>query len=436
MQISHKEHQDNLDADISVIAKDRASKNKNWRVTRFFRSSAFARSPRDEQSVIEVDHRPTRDLSVSIEFPTKSGGGPTLAILSFLAFVVLPFLASAIYFTFLASDQYVAEARFAVRSLAERTREEQADDSIVSMTSMPQDSYIVASFIHSSEILERLSHKIDYRGMFTGAGIDFLSRFDAEESKEEFLDYWKNQITTYIDGPSGIITLRARAFTPEDATKIAQLIIEESESLINELSVRAQQDMTRRFSQEVEKETANYRRALDLLNDFQNKSGLLTPEARATETGTLLTGLLAEKLNLDSRLFVLKQSNVENSPAYQQLALHQRNIEQQIEQLRRELAGGSAVAENMASSIKTYARLETDRRVAESLYEASRKNMEIAQAEALRKALYIVVFVPPNTPQDSIYPHRISTPLLLLLALSVAWMTIALIWASVEDHRL
>lgn len=82
-----------------------------------------------------------------------------------------------------------------------------------------------------------------------------------------------------------------------------------------------------------------------------------------------------------------------------------------------------------------FSALETDRRVAESLYESAQNNLETAQIEAARKSLYVVVFVPPTVLRN-LYPHRWSSPFLILLALSVAWVTLALIWASVEDHRL
>lgn len=386
-------------------------------------------------------------IEVEPELPAPAGGGQPsprtqtsgklpFSVVSFIGFVIVPFLASIVYFAFIASDQYIAEARFAVRSLAEDQAKDGVDTNILSMSTMSQDGYVVTSFIHSTEILKRLGKSIDYRQMFSLDSADFLSRIDKSESTEEFLKYWEKQVSTYVDGPSGIITLKTRTFSPEDSRQLASMIIRESESLINELSVRAQRDMTARFADEVQRSTENYRQALAALNEFQNTTGFLTPEARATETGSLLVGLLARKLDLDTRLFVLKESKAESSPARQQLVLASKNLEDQIVKLRKELAGGTRNDENIAGAIKTFAHLETDRRVAESLYEASQKNLEMAQAEATRKALYVVVFVPPTVPEESLYPHRWSSPLLILLALSVAWVTLALIWASVEDHRL
>ncbi|WVT77569.1 capsule biosynthesis protein (plasmid) [Sinorhizobium chiapasense] len=401
---------------------------------RLIRTSPVARFRRSDGSII--DAVPTEVSSAGTKLTVATGGKTPIALISFVAFVLVPFIASTIYFALIASDQYISEARFAVRAFGEAGSDEAADSKLLSMSTLPQDGYVVTSFIHSTEILNRIASRTDYREIFSRQGTDFYSRFNKDGSSEEFLQYWKNQVITFVDGPSGIITLKVRTFSPEDSQKLASVIINESEKLVNELSARAQHDLTARFEAEVNRTAESYRRSLAALNDFQNTAGMLAPEARATETGTLLTGLLARKLELDSRIFVLKESNAQSSPAHQQLVLASKNLETQIEELRNDLAGNSKTDENMASAIQTFSRLETDRRVAESMYEVARKNLETAEAEAMRKAVYLVVFVPPTIPEDSLYPHRFSTPLLLALALTASWLTLALIWASIEDHRL
>ncbi|MFC3162980.1 capsule biosynthesis protein [Ciceribacter thiooxidans] len=387
---------------------------------------------KSSRSVVSIDVDPIQGEHAE----AKTNSRMPFAFISFIAVVILPVVASIFYFAFIASDQYIAEARFAVRSLAEDRNKDSLDSGVLSMNAMSQDGFIVTSFIHSSEILERLEKKINYRQMFTRSDADILSRFNETESKERFLKYWANQILTYVDGPSGIITLKTRTFSPGDSKALASAIIGESETLINELSARAQHDLIARFEAELQRTAENYRSALETMKAFQNEAGLLTPEARATEAGTLLSALLAQKLELETRLFVLRESKVESSPVRQQLLLASQSISEQIDKLKGELAGNSGSAASVASVIQSFSRIETDRRVAESLYEAARKNLEEAQAEAMRKSLYLVVFVPPTVPEESLYPHRLSTPLLILLALTVLWSTGALLWASIEDHKL
>ncbi len=366
--------------------------------------------------------------------PRTSGKFPVW-LSTFLAMVVLPFLLSSLYFIFIASDQFTAEARFAVRSLADDASSESPQSgSVLTMRSASQDAYVVTSFIHSAELLKRLEGKIDYRGMFARKNIDFFSSFSTEGANEDFLDYWKQQVTAYIDGPSGIVTLKVRTFSPEDSVILASAIVEESELLINEMSVRARNDVLASVRAEVEKAGDVYGNALGELNRFQDGSGILSPQMQAQETGKLVAKLLGEKLEIETRQFVAKQSSADQSPAYQQLTLARESVDGQIERLKAQLTGTSD--ESLAKALLRYSELETNRVVAEKIYESSRQAYEAALAESLRKALYVVVFVQPTLPEKSLYPLRIFSPLVIFLGLSVLWSTLALTWASIQDHRL
>ena len=364
----------------------------------------------------------------------KAGGRTPWRLIIFALIVLVPFLASALYYAFIAADQYTAEARFAVRSLADEGTEEGSDAGILKMSPASQDAYVVTSFIHSTEILRRIGTHLDYKAMFVRDGSDFYAEFDPQDSAEEFLKYWNYQVSTYIDGPSGIVVLRVRTFSPEDSIKLANAILEESEKLINELSARSRNDMIESARAEVERTGKTYGTALAELNRFQKESGLLSPQAQAEETGKLLTGLMAQKLEFDSRLFVIQQSNGIDSPTYRQLVLGRNSVEAQIEDLRNQMTGKEV--ESFANTLNAFSRLETDRMVAEKLYEATRRHYDMALAAAMRKALYLTVFVRPMLPEEALYPERLMTPVLVIFFCFVLWATLSLAWASIEDHRL
>lgn len=387
--------------------------------------------PAPASKVEPVEYSRAEDRTQAVP---KAGGRTPWRLIIFALIVLVPFLASALYYAFIAADQYTAEARFAVRSLADEGTEEGSDAGILKMSPASQDAYVVTSFIHSTEILRRIGTHLDYKAMFVRDGSDFYAEFDPQDSAEEFLKYWNYQVSTYIDGPSGIVVLRVRTFSPEDSIKLANAILEESEKLINELSARSRNDMIESARAEVERTGKTYGTALAELNRFQKESGLLSPQAQAEETGKLLTGLMAQKLEFDSRLFVIQQSNGIDSPTYRQLVLGRNSVEAQIEDLRNQMTGKEV--ESFANTLNAFSRLETDRMVAEKLYEATRRHYDMALAAAMRKALYLTVFVRPMLPEEALYPERLMTPVLVIFFCFVLWATLSLAWASIEDHRL
>jgi capsular polysaccharide transport system permease protein len=89
---------------------------------------------------------------------------------------VLPTLVAGIYYFAVAADQYASEARFAVRS-----NEAQGADMLGMLSGMPRatvvsDSYIVADYIRSAEMVAELERRIAFRNVYAHPEADFLTR--------------------------------------------------------------------------------------------------------------------------------------------------------------------------------------------------------------------------------------------------------------------
>ncbi len=159
-------------------------------------------------------------------------------------FVVLPTLVVGLYLFGFASNQYVAEAQFAVRGNVEPME----NISLGQYTSLiqkhnSQDSFIVRDYITSQTMVDALEKSIGLSKMFSRPEADFWTRFDPKDPIEDLTQYWRKHVDAHIDSISGVIRLSVRAFTPQDALTIAGEVVRRSEALINEISKRAQSDM-------------------------------------------------------------------------------------------------------------------------------------------------------------------------------------------------
>lgn len=369
--------------------------------------------------------------------------------LSFLLFVLVPFAVAVWYYGWVATDQYVAEARFVVRTIVTESPEvESGGDgatglAALSAASLNQDAYVVTSFIHSHEIIDRISRTIPIREIYGRESIDPISRLGNTASREELLDYWDDMITTYVDGPSGIVTINVHAFEPEEARALAQAIIDESELLVNQLSERARRDVVARATVEAEISEEKYLATLERINAYQNESGILAPEQQARSVGELMTGLMAQQLEAEARLSVLRQGGSSQSPIYTQLERTNESLRAQIASLQTELTGdatgaageGGAQSREIAAALVEFSRLETDRILHENLYSLAQQALQFARSRAARQGVYVATFSAPFVPDAAEFPKRVQTPVVILLGLVVLWTIGLLVIASVEDHR-
>jgi len=94
-------------------------------------------------------------------------------------------------------------------------------------------------YIGSRDIIDDIGKALDLREMFSRSEADWLSRLQLPVSIEELVRYWKNQVDPFYDVTNGTIVVRVRAFTADDALKLAQAIFASSEHLVNDMSARA-----------------------------------------------------------------------------------------------------------------------------------------------------------------------------------------------------
>ena len=358
----------------------------------------------------------------------------------FSLFVLLPTAVVAFYLFAIASDQYVAEAQFAVRGNVEPME----NVSLGEYTSLiqkhnSQDSYIVRDYINSQAMVDAVEKSLGLSQMFSRKEADFLVRFRPPQPVEELTKYWQEHVQARIDAISGVIQLTVRAFTPEDALAIAKDVIARSEVLINEISRRAQADMVRQAQVDSAASEERLRKATLDIQRYRNHWGIIDPIKSAEGTLTTMMGLRKEKLKAENDLQVLRGSNLdEKSRSIQVLVATVAAIDSQMKALQDQLTtdGGSAGGATMSSALLEYEGLMVERTIAEKLNEMANTLLDRARVSAGKQHIFLTAFVPPMIPTDSSYPKRWRQLAVLFFCFVVLWSSVSLIIGGIRDQRI
>jgi capsular polysaccharide transport system permease protein len=158
-------------------------------------------------------------------------------------------------------------------------------------------------------------------------------------------------VNTYIDAPSGIVTLQVRAFRQDDAVTIAKAVLQLSETLVNRISDRARNDAMASSEQEVRRTYAMTQGALADLHAFRDSTGIIDPQQAGTEIGKLLLPLLTEKIKLESDLFVASRDLDQTAPTIKVLKDQLDTTEQQIATLRARLTNTDGDGKTLSASL-------------------------------------------------------------------------------------
>jgi capsular polysaccharide transport system permease protein len=321
---------------------------------------------------------------------------------------VLPTLLVVGYLSFWMSSQYTSEARFAVRG-GERV----SADLLSSLTGLSsftqaQDTLIVVNYVKSRAIVDQLEQTIGLRGVYSRREIDWLSRFNDKDSVEDLVKYWRWKISTDVESPSGIITIRVSAFSPADAQKVANAVVSLSEQLINTMSSRARRDALEETESELTRAEQRLSKARGALHDLRNAQSTLDPRRTAEGINKLIGELRLERARLEEEANSAKRSQIaESAPQMQVLRTRIQVVSDQIVDLEHQMTSASGDPPGTVSSkITRFDELELERQIAEKQYTLAVAAFERARVNAERQKMYLTTFVVPLLPEESQWPKR------------------------------
>jgi capsular polysaccharide transport system permease protein len=360
-----------------------------------------------------------------------------LRLLFFLLMVGVPSLLAGIYYGVVASNQYVTDIQFGVRSAdgqhGDVSSMLQGSSSAASLIAL--QSNVVVQYIKSREIVEAINGKLDLRKIFSPPSADYLSRLDPDTSIEGLVAYWRGKVEPFFDQTTGIVSVRVRAFTPQDAVRIGNEIVRLSENLADELSQRARSDYVKFAQEQVDQARTRLTQAREALLEFRNRGQTLDPVKEA-ELARLGVGKLREELaRVQTDMATARARLGETSPTMLALRDRKSALEQQIADAEAKLASAQQQSGTMASqSIRGYETLDTDRQLAEKFYETALQGLQRAQFEASRKSMYLEVFVRPALAEQSLYPRRFVSTLIVALSAFGIWIFLLMAYYSVREH--
>jgi capsular polysaccharide transport system permease protein len=359
-----------------------------------------------------------------------------LGFFSFTIVVAIPVVAAAIYYFLVAADQYVAEFRFALRS-AEPERHEPAlflQDSIAP-SAMGLDSYVVAQYLASRAIIDDLSATLDLQQMFSRPEADWPARLDLPVSIEEMVRYWRRQVDAFFDAANGTIVVRACAFTPQDALRLAEGILASSERLVNDLSGRSRRDALRNAEQEVGRAEKRLKSALTRLREFRDKEGIIDPRKTADATVALAGRVRDELVRADTELSTLKHYMRDDAPSIKILEARVQSLEAQRRAVESEVTDTEKTrSEALSRVMGSYEQLESERTFAENTYQHALQALDRSRINADRQQVYLATFVRPTLPEEALYPRRLQSFAVVSGVALVVWVIGGFIVQSIRDH--
>lgn len=353
----------------------------------------------------------------------------------FLSTVVIPTLISIIYFGLIASEIYISESRFVVRSPDKK--------SIGGLGALLQgagfsraqdDSYAVHDFILSRDALQKLESKYVISKSYGSEKVDLFNRFgalDRDYSFEALLRYYLRHVTVESDSASSISTLKVRAYDSEEAFRINENLLHSSEALVNQLNERGRQDMIRFATNEVDITKKNALAAALAVSYYRNENNIFDPAKQSSLHLQMISKLQDQLITAQSQLKQI-ESLTPNNPQVPALQGVVTSLQASIGNETAKVAGSGS---SLSHKSVEYERLNLESTFADKQLALALTSLEQARNDAQRKQFYLERIVEPNRPDVAMEPRRIRNIIATLLLGLILWGVLTMLLAGVREHQ-
>lgn len=343
----------------------------------------------------------------------------------------------SIYWLFLASDRYVSEANVIIRktdavSLPSFDLSALAPGAGVGGVNRA-DQLLLRDYLLSVDMLKKLDAKLDLRAHFSDSHRDIVSRLWFHDSSMEwFYRYYLSRVSVEYDDFAGVLRIVVQAYDAKTSHAIAEMLVKEGEHYMNQLGHEMAEAQVGFLSNQVNQAQARFQEASQNLLSFQNKQGLLSPQATAESINTIVATLEGQRATLQTQLASLPKNLDRDQPTLVMLRQSLAAVDRQIDQEKAKLATPSGNTLN--ASVEEFQRLQMQMNFTQDLYKSALVALEKGRNDATRLLEKVSVLQSPTMPEYPLEPRRLyNTITTLLLAFMIAGI-LKLLESIVLDH--
>lgn len=342
---------------------------------------------------------------------------------------------AAIYWLVIASDRYVSEADVIVQRTESGARSAPDITSILSgdTSGNRHDQLIMREYLLSRNVAAALDKDLNLTEHYSAWTNDPLSKLSFSDTPDEFYEYFRSRVSVEYDEYSGVLIIRAQAFSPQMAQNITTSLVTAGEAFMN----TSAQDLAKGQIAYLEEQVDNLNRKAiaarkDVVN-YQNRVGIASPAGEAEAIGSIVAELEGRKTQLQTELSAKRAFLVDGHPAIVELEQQIAAVNAQIETENQRLA--SPKGGRLNAKIEEIERLQARAQFAEDVYRSAITSLEQLRFESTRTIKKLSIIQAPNLPQTAELPERLRQTLVYTLLAFLLAGVAQLIAMIIKDHR-
>lgn len=352
-----------------------------------------------------------------------------------LLFIFIPTIFCFIYFGLFASNMYISETKFAVRSGTSQSGGLDIASQVFKIpTTSSQDTKVVEEYLKSSDAFYAINKDLNLIEHYSSSEYDFISRLSKKPTLDEVKKFWSKVSKVSVNQDSGVISFSVRAYTEDFAYKIAQNALQQSENLINSMNERARQDGLNLARDEVKIAENRLSNAQKALQDFRSIHNDLDLKSTAAGLQSVILELESQAATIRTQISESSLYMQADAPTMKALQSKLTGIERQIELEKKKLTGSNMSGNSINTLASDYEKLMIESEFANKQLVYAMTSYEKAKIELMAKSLYVVSIAQPTKPDESLYPTTFKFTFITFIVLTMIYGIFSVIVAAIKEH--
>ena len=352
-----------------------------------------------------------------------------------IGFLSVSALIATAYWIFFASDRYVSDANVIIRKTDSMSAP--AFDISMFVTGIAganrSDQLLLREYLLSVDMLKKLDAALDLRSHYSDKQQDIISRMWFQDaSMEWFHRHYLSRVSVEYDDYSGVLRIQAQAYNPETAQSVVSILVQEGERYMNQLGHEMAEAQVRFLTSQVDQAQRRFQVAREALLAFQNKKGLVSPEATAESINAIIARLEEKRTQLQTQLASLPKSLDRNHPSISMLTQALAAVNLQIAQEKAKLAAPSGRTLNY--TVEEFERLQMEVSFTQDIYKTALVALEKGHMDSTRMLEKVSVLQTPTLPEYPMKPDRVYNTVATLLFTFLLAGILKLLESIILDH--
>ena len=351
----------------------------------------------------------------------------------FWLLVVAPVAASMVYFGTIASDVFLSESRFVVRS-SEQPNGPSLGGLLkgLSPSAGSENAMVARDYLLARETIAVIDKELKLRDHYQkGDAFQSFPSWFEQSSLEQFYEYFPKMATFNVDSQSGVASLRVKAFSAEVAQQVNSTMLEMARSRIKALNDQIRKDTLGIASAELAQARQRLAKSEESISKFRRTEGVIDPERQAAIE-------LQSAQEMLGRL-VAAQAKLKQAQAVAPLSPMVKVLQAEIGSLQSAVSSGSGQVvgdkTSRAAQTERYTALSLEREVSSRAVAAAEEAVIRARIESDRRHLYLEEISSPMRADGPFEPRRargiLSTAMICLLL----WGVVSMLGLGSREHR-